>query len=72
MQMLCDTCQRKQACLPLQFAQTDQDVHAMLSGLTQCELRVESPQAKSSVLNRFMNRLMVAYRQAIARFNTVT
>jgi hypothetical protein len=70
--MLCDSCQRKRACLPLQFAQADQDVHAMLSGLTQCELRVESPQADSSVLHRFMNRLVVTCRRAIARFTTAT
>ncbi|MGJ3248968.1 MAG: hypothetical protein ACFE0I_23215 [Elainellaceae cyanobacterium] len=70
--MLCDTCQRKQACLPLQFAQADQDVHAMLSGLTQCELRVESPQTQSSVFHRFMKRLVAVFRWAIARFNTAT
>ncbi len=40
--MLCDACQRKDACIPQRFAQQDQTLRQMLGNLKQCEMRVES------------------------------
>jgi len=37
--MLCDQCQRKQACLPLLFSQDNQKLRNMLENLKQCEMR---------------------------------
>ncbi len=37
--MLCDRCQRKQACLPLLFSQGNPKLQSMLENLKQCEMR---------------------------------
>lgn len=58
--MLCDTCQRKEACIPLAFAQTDTTLRHQLSTLQQCDRQL----VKSTVhKNKLRQWVGILYRR---------
>ncbi len=57
--MLCDRCQRKQACLPLLFSKNNPQLRNMLKNLKQCEMRkVNKVNYQSLILHKFSLMLL--------------
>lgn len=55
--MLCDTCQRQQACLPSLLAQQDQRVQQLLRRMKQCDRRIPKQPVLGQLITRYLSRL---------------